>query len=181
MTLILPTTATIADRAAELIAMATRRNDTDAIAVLARVCENIAKGAQLRWDMYDLHVTSVNRPGAVYIVSCGVCDCPAYKPCWHIAAYEIAVELLDDQAGDADFEADADDPEPLPTPAPFVLSDYAIQRFVVGPMVERTRKVIEAMRAAQDAERTRQTLSAMRAQQHGRRLCAAGRFAGRAA
>lgn len=149
MTLILPTTATIADRAAELIATATRRNDTDAIAVLARVCENIAKGAQLRWDMYDLHVTIANRLGAQYTVSCGVCDCPAYKPCWHIAAYEIAIELLNDQAGDCDFEADADDPEPAPPPAPFRLSDYAIRRFVVVPMVDRTRQALDRIRARQ--------------------------------
>jgi hypothetical protein len=151
MTLILPTTATIADRAAELIATATRRNDTDAIAVLARVCENIARGAQLRWDMYDLHVTSANRPGAQYTVSCGVCDCPARKPCWHICAFELALELLDEQAGDADFEADADDPEPEPAPVitSWVMSDYAIRRLVVAPMVARTRQALETMRAQQ--------------------------------
>jgi hypothetical protein len=166
MTLNLPTTASILARAIELIDLAERHNDPQAHAVLGRVKTNIEHGARLRWDMYELHVTSANTPGAVYTVDCGVCDCPAYKPCWHIAAYEITIELLDDQAGDSDFEADADDPEPAPKPAPFVLSDYAIQRFVVKPMLEPTRRVIEAMRA-------RQAL--------GRRLTAAGRFDLRAA
>jgi len=159
MTHILPTTARIADRAAELIATATRHGDTAAIAVLSRVCENIAKGAQLTWDMYDLHVTSANRPGAQYTVSCGVCDCPARKPCWHVGAYELALELLDEQAGDCDFELDADD-EPL-TPAPLHLSAYMTERLLTGPALARTAATLDTMRA-----------------QLGRRLCAAGRFAG---
>lgn len=105
----IPTTTTIRNRAAELMDMATRHGDTAAIAVLDRVERNLANGARLTWDLYDMTVYSANTLGAVYTVSCGACDCPARKPCWHLAAFEIALELLDDASDDADFEADADD------------------------------------------------------------------------
>lgn len=102
----IPTTTTIRDRAAELMDMATRHGDTAAIAVLDRVERNLANGARLAWDMYDMTVYSANTLGAVYMVSCGACDCPARKPCWHIAAYEIAIELLHEASDTADNDAD---------------------------------------------------------------------------
>lgn len=105
----IPTTTTIRARAADLIDTATRHGDTSAIAILDRVERNLAAGARLEWDLYDMTVYSANTLGAVYTVSCGFCTCPARKPCWHIAAYEIAIELLDDASDDADFESDADD------------------------------------------------------------------------
>jgi len=107
--LMIPAAADILVVAKEQRADAVQQHDAATIRQLDRVIVGVACGARIWWDLGDLHVTSVNNPGAEYIVSCGQCNCPAFKPCWHMKLWDILLDMLDTAAGDADMEADADE------------------------------------------------------------------------
>jgi hypothetical protein len=105
----IPAAADILAVAKEQRADAVRQNDGATVRQLDKVIVGITCGAQLRWVLGDLHVSSVNNPGTTYVLSCGQCSCPAFKPCWHLKLLEILLDMLDTAAGDADMEADADE------------------------------------------------------------------------
>lgn len=102
----IPTGAAILVVVAERLADATRQHDDITVRRLERVAKNIKAGARMRWAMGDLLISSVTTPGATYTLSCGACNCPARKPCWHCELLDILLVMQDTAAGDADYEAD---------------------------------------------------------------------------
>lgn len=172
----IPTPAIILVRAVELRADAVQARDDGTVRQLDRVIVSLSCGASAWWLDGNLCVTSVNSPGVIYVISCGVCSCPARKPCWHMQLLDLILDIQDTLAGDADFEADADDAAALldapdddtddddesgatfiqlditrPTPAaprtPWVLSDYAVRRFILVPALRRTAAFLASQRA----------------------------------
>lgn len=160
------TPAQILARAVELRADAVLAHDATTVRALDRVIVALTCGAQAWWADGDLCVTSINSPGVIYALSCGVCSCEARKPCWHMALLDLILDIQDTAAGDADLEADADDdadesgattiqlditrPAPAATPAPLRLSDYAIRRFVLIPALRRTAAFLASLRTHND-------------------------------
>jgi hypothetical protein len=105
-------------RIADLHASATRLQDTATAAQLARLSDALLRGARLRWDLGALMVSSPS--GGTYRVTRGGCDCPngqkcSKRACWHVAAFELLLDMLDTQAESADIAAcdPPDEPNPL--------------------------------------------------------------------
>ncbi len=77
---------------------------------LDRVRQNLLNGARLSWHLGDLLIQSVNNVGAVYAVNARGCTCPngaaGKASCWHVALYDLLLELLEERAATADMEAD---------------------------------------------------------------------------
>lgn len=113
---------------ADILALVKERRDLaqlheDAAGVrqLDRVRMNLLSGARLSWHLGDLLIQSVNTPGAVYSVNRAGCSCPngvaGRASCWHVALYDLLLDLAETAADTADIEAERDDDdEPPPTP-----------------------------------------------------------------
>lgn len=78
---------------------------------LARVISNLDRGATIAWRNGDLHITSVNTPGKEYQVSRRGCSCPNGRAgrahCWHVATYDLLLDMQQEAADAADVAADA--------------------------------------------------------------------------
>ena len=105
----LPATDSILDVAAERFDDAQRHGDLAGAAQLARLRQNVARGAHLVWTRGDLLVSSVNTPGAVYVVNARGCSCPngqaGKSQCWHVALYDLLLDLQQEAADAADVRA----------------------------------------------------------------------------
>jgi hypothetical protein len=108
---LLPSTADILDAAKERAGTAWTFGDFDGSAQLGRVRQNLLNGARLTWHAGDLLVQSVNNPGSVYTTSQRGCTCPngrkGKQTCWHIALFELLVEMAENRAAARDLLADA--------------------------------------------------------------------------
>ena len=108
--LTIPPAAEIMDLAAERAHIAHHHDDIAGATQLDRVRMNIHNGARLTWHYGDLLIQSVNHPGQVYSVSRRGCTCPngaaGRSTCWHVALYDLLLDLLDERATDADYAAD---------------------------------------------------------------------------
>lgn len=110
----IPANAAILARAADLRADAVQQRDTARVRQLDHLRDALRSGVRMAWNLGDLLVSSASTPGAHYVVSCGRCNCPAYKPCKHLALFDILIDMLDTDAGDADFEIEPETPDPQP-------------------------------------------------------------------
>lgn len=111
----LPTRAAIIARIADLRGDAFHQSDSATVRQLDLLTTALDAGMLFTWnDDGDLCIASASTPGLIYRVSCGVCTCPARKPCKHLALYEILITLADEAATDADLEADCDEAAPQP-------------------------------------------------------------------
>lgn len=104
----IPPVSDILMRAAELRADAIIAGDGDTARGLNNLIAALNGGMRMVWVLGDLLVSSASTPGVVYTVSCGQCNCPAYKPCKHLRLAELLLEMLDTAADDGDLEADID-------------------------------------------------------------------------
>jgi hypothetical protein len=113
----IPPVSAILARCNDLVGDAERQHDTDTRRGLGRLINALESGMRMCWSLGDLRVSSASTPGVVYTVSCGACNCPARKPCKHLKLAEMLLDMLDTQAGDADFDPPIDIPqEPQPQP-----------------------------------------------------------------
>jgi hypothetical protein len=107
----IPRTTDIIARIADLRRDAVQQCDTERTRQLNNLATALTAGIRMAWVLGDLLVSSASTPGVIYTVSCGSCNCPARKPCKHLALAEVLLDLLDAQSGDADLEADCDEAE----------------------------------------------------------------------
>lgn len=107
----LPPVADILAVAKERFDTAQQHGDYAGAAQLARLRQNLARGAHLTWQFGDLLVASVNTPGAVYTVNRRGCTCPngqaGRSSCWHVALYDLLLDMHQEAADEADEAADA--------------------------------------------------------------------------
>jgi len=96
--------------------LAQLHEDAAGVRQLDRVRMNLLNGARLAWSFGDLLIQSVNTPGAVYSVNRVGCSCPngvkGLSSCWHVALYDLLLDMQQTAAdtADADAERDAGDP-----------------------------------------------------------------------
>jgi hypothetical protein len=106
-----PPTAEIVALAKERAETARRHGDWNGAAQLNRLRVNVDRGARLSWQLGDLMVQSVNNPGLVYAVNRAGCTCKngqaGKAQCWHVAAYDLLLDMLATAAETADMEAEA--------------------------------------------------------------------------
>ena len=107
--LTIPPITAIRDRASEQRADALRIQDKPTADQLDNLIKALKRNIRMAWNYGDLLVSSASTPGTVYTVSCGVCNCPARKPCKHLKLAEVLIDMLDTLAESADIEADVDD------------------------------------------------------------------------
>jgi hypothetical protein len=107
----IPPTEDILNLVKERHDLARLHEDIPGARQLDRVRINLLNGAKLTWSLGDLLIQSVNRPGAVYSVNRTGCTCPnglkGKAQCWHVALYDLLLDMLDDRAAAADILADA--------------------------------------------------------------------------
>lgn len=108
----IPPTEEILAAAQERSALAQRHEDWNGAAQLNRLRVNVGRGARLSWQLGDLLIQSLNTPGAVYSVNrCG-CTCPNGRAgkvqCWHVALYDLLLDMFDERVTTADMETQTD-------------------------------------------------------------------------
>lgn len=107
----IPAVAAILVVAKERSDDAQRHGDYAGAAQLNRLRVNLQRGAGLSWSLGDLLVQSVNNPGKVYSVSRRGCTCvngqKGQVACWHIALFDLLLDMAQTAADTADSEADA--------------------------------------------------------------------------
>lgn len=112
--LVIPPAAEILAVVSDSIVDARRHDDMQGVRQLDRIRANIVRGARLTWVLGDLLIQSVNNPGVVYSVNRSGCSCPngtaGRSQCWHVALFDLLLDMLDRDAETADMEAE-------PTPA----------------------------------------------------------------
>ena len=117
----IPALDTILTLAQERGETAQRYSDDAGVRQLDRLRMNLLKGATLQWHRGDLLIQSVNNPGLVYRVNARGCSCPngmaGRSSCWHVALYDLLIDLQEQAAIDADMQADVlalqgEEPEP---------------------------------------------------------------------
>lgn len=143
----IPRTSAIIARLTELHASAVRLSDDATADQLKRLSDALLAGARLAWELGALLVASPS--GGRYRVTRGGCDCPngrkcAKRQCWHVAAFELLLDMLGTEAESADNAAD----------------EAAHTWEVFSERLDATARALEGMRASQGR--------AM-----GQRLCAA--------
>jgi hypothetical protein len=90
--------------------LAVQHDDIGGARQLDRVRANLIQGARLVWCLGDLLIQSVNHPGLVYSVNRRGCTCPngaaGRSDCWHVALYDLLLDMQEEAATTADMEAD---------------------------------------------------------------------------
>lgn len=111
-----PSAEQIAALAKERADLARLHDDTPGARQLDRVRMNVLNGARLCWHLGDLLIQSVNNPGNVYSVNRSGCTCPngasGKAACWHVALFDLLLDMLDEEAATADMEAEAAEDAP---------------------------------------------------------------------
>jgi hypothetical protein len=106
----IPSTDDILDLVKERFEAAERHGDYPGAGQLNRVRMSLSRGAHIAWCTGDLLVASVNTPGLVYSVSRRGCSCAngraGKSSCWHVALYDLLIEMQEERATTADMEAD---------------------------------------------------------------------------
>lgn len=109
--LVIPAAADILARATDDQRQAQLHGDLAGANQLNRLRMNITRGARLTWCLGDLLIQSVNNPGQVYSVNRSGCTCKngqaGRAQCWHVALYDLLLDMRDTEAETADMEADA--------------------------------------------------------------------------
>ena len=127
----LPPVAAILATAQERFATAQDAGDYPGAAQIARVRQNLSRGAHLTWQLGDLLISSVNTPGAVYTVNRRGCTCPngqaGKAQCWHVALFDLLLDMQQDAADAADSAA-----------------ELAQARAELGRRLARARRQVEA-------------------------------------
>lgn len=105
----IPRHSAMQSRIADLHASAVRLSDDATAAQLKRLSDALLAGARLRWELGVLIVASPS--GGVYHVTRAGCDCPngrkcSARACWHVACFELLLDMLDTEAETADQEVD---------------------------------------------------------------------------
>jgi hypothetical protein len=104
-----PDAAAILDAAKERFDADQRAGNLVGAAQIVRVRQNIGNGARLAWQLGDLLVASLNNPGQVYAVNRRGCTCPngaaGKSQCWHVALYDLLLDMQQDAADAADARA----------------------------------------------------------------------------
>ena len=110
----IPERAAIVDRACDLLGSAYRLQDDPTARQLERLIANIPT-AGLCWQLGALYVASPS--GASYRVTRGGCDCPnaraGKRQCWHVAAYELLLDMLQTEADTMDMACDPPGDNPM--------------------------------------------------------------------
>jgi hypothetical protein len=106
--LTIPPAASILDRACELLGSAYRLQDDASARQLERLITQIP-AASLCWAMGVLHVGSPS--GNTYQVTRAGCSCPngvkcGKRQCWHVAAFELLLDMFDEDCVTADNDAE---------------------------------------------------------------------------
>ena len=108
--LVVPPAADILAVAKERSDLAQQHGDYAGAAQLNRLRVNVQRGAHLSFHLGDLLVQSVNNPGQVYAVNRRGCTCPngqaGRSQCWHVALFDLLMDMLDERAATADMDAD---------------------------------------------------------------------------
>lgn len=104
----IPRTSDILDRAADERERAERLNDKQAFDQFGRLIERLP-GARLCWVLGTLHIGSTS--GERYTVTRGGCSClngqrSGKRACWHVALFELLIDMLDTEAETLDQDAE---------------------------------------------------------------------------
>lgn len=106
----IPSAEEIADLAKERSDLAQQHGDWAGAAQLNRLRVNVLRRARLCWHLGDLLISSLNTPGAIYSVNRRGCSCPNGRAgkaqCWHVALYDLLLDMQQTAADTADMEAD---------------------------------------------------------------------------
>lgn len=109
--MLIPPTDEILLAAQERSELSQRHEDWAGAAQLNRLRVNVGRGAHLSWQLGDLLIQSLNTPGAVYSVNRRGCTCPNGRAgkaqCWHVALFDLLMDMLDERADEADDAAAA--------------------------------------------------------------------------
>ena len=105
-----PSAESIAGLAKERADLARGFDDATGARQLDRVRMNVLNGSRLTWHLGDLLISSLNTPGAVYSVNRSGCSCPngaaGRQTCWHVALFDLLLDMQEEAAATADMEAD---------------------------------------------------------------------------
>lgn len=89
---------------------AERHGDYVGAGQLNRVRMSLLRGAHIAWHLGDLLVASVNTPGLVYSTNKRGCSCAngraGKSSCWHVALYDLLIDMQEERAATADMAAD---------------------------------------------------------------------------
>jgi hypothetical protein len=103
----IPARQSIIDRANDERADAVHAHDESTVRQLDTLIGNLHKGAKLRWAADGaLMTTSCNTKGNIYRTTQHTCDCPAFKPCWHMRMFDLLLDMLQTEAETADQACD---------------------------------------------------------------------------
>lgn len=154
----IPRLSDILDRALDSRESAVRLQDEPTIAQLDRVIAN-APRARLCWQLGTLVVDSPS--GQQYQVTRGGCSCKnarkGFRRCWHVALFELLLDMFETDCETADMEAACDPPgeeSPLgPDEGDELPSGWRIGRVVRQAQLESrlaaTAQYLETLRSAQ--------------------------------
>jgi hypothetical protein len=111
----IPRTCDILDRACDLLGSAYRLQDDSGARQLERLITNLP-GAALCWQLGTLIVRSPSEH--TYRVTRAGCDCPngqkcGKRQCWHVATFELLLDMFDTECESADMAADPPGDNPL--------------------------------------------------------------------
>jgi hypothetical protein len=112
----IPRHTDIAARALDIRESAARLADDQAVRQLDRLIANLPD-ARVTWQLGTLVIDSPS--GQTYQVTRGGCSCLNAKKCgkrqcWHVATFELLLDMLDTEADSADMSSDP--PAPAPNP-----------------------------------------------------------------
>lgn len=144
----IPDAESIAALAKERADLARLHDDMPGARQLDRVRMNVLNGAGLRWHLGDLLIQSVNNPGQVYSVNRAGCTCPngqvGKAACWHVALFDLLLDMQEEAAVSADIEADraADEPQAMSA------MEWDTARRALIERLTRAREAAEALYAA---------------------------------
>lgn len=107
--LLIPRTTAIIARALDYRDSAARIGDTAALRQIDRLIAKLPD-ARLCWQLGTLHIVSPS--GGRYQVTRAGCDCPNgtrghARQCWHVALFELLLDLFETACDSADMAADA--------------------------------------------------------------------------
>ena len=110
----IPARAAIVDRACDLLGSAYRLQDDRTAGQLEKVIKFVHT-TSLCWHLGALRILSPS--GGMYSVTRAGCNCPngthGQRQCWHVALFEILLDMLDTEADTMDMQADPPGDNPL--------------------------------------------------------------------
>ena len=106
--MLLPRLSDIIARALDIRDSAVRLADDAAVRQIDRLVQKLP-GARLCWQLGTLHIVSPS--GGHYQVSRAGCDCLnaqrcGKRQCWHVATFELLLDLFETECDTADMQAE---------------------------------------------------------------------------